>query len=192
MVSTTYEHPTNCATNQQLTNTILNQGLVLPTITALAVAAGGGTREEAARQAAATASVTRRSSVLESYASAWGTAIYSVARGDADASAAAQTMARQLRLTKPQPREKMTACYLDSATPAMLDMIVASRDRDVFASLLVNANIGGENVHRGSCLGAILGLSSSLRVEHREGLYPHDKIGSDIKEFLDAVFQTEI
>lgn len=74
----------------------------------------------------------------------------------------------------------------------MLDMIVDSSERDVFASLLVNANAGGENVHRGSCLGAVLGAIRPLAPTYREGLVPRDEIAKDIDGFLDSIFTSEI
>ena len=195
-------------------------GLVLPTITALAVAARpDGTAQLAASQAAATAAVTRNSSELERYAAAWGELVFRTVRGgDASAShggdtkqnnvvsEAAVEMAKSLGLRRPRARsqDEITACYLDSAVPALLDSLVKYSDQDkknddngsVWQALLANANTGGENVHRGSCLGAVLGAaaaSSSSVVENDptsklmiQGLYQHDEIGREIHALVKA------
>ncbi len=50
----------------------------------------------------------------------------------------------------------MTACYIDSAFPAALHFAYKYAD-SVEAALLANANAGGENVARGSLIGALVG-----------------------------------
>jgi hypothetical protein len=184
-------------------------GLVLPTITALAVAARpDGTIEQAAEQAAATAAVTRKSAPLEQYAAAWGELVYRVVRGndeDRRVRQAAETFAQQLRLRRPvgTGRNAVTACYLDSSVPALLDELVRyssphekkKGDRVfVWDALLDNANTGGENVHRGSCLGAVLGANAAaagdqfgpeqeLRIKE---LYDYDSLQKEIQTFVEA------
>jgi hypothetical protein len=160
-------------------------------------------------------------------------------------------MARRLGYRKPQPvGDVVTACYLDSAVPALLDSLVtydadaqstniaataaatsAATDNDgaaaaasssaavtrrdlqrTWRALLSNANAGGENVHRGSCLGALLGASAAVVVveddnnnnnnnknDHSNddtiwnssrlvtGLYHHDEIQQEIKALVDAL-----
>lgn len=62
----------------------------------------------------------------------------------------------------------------------------------VWEALLANANSGGENVHRGALLGAILGASSGydrLPSKMVSGLYDKDKIAVEIDEFVNAVMQ---
>lgn len=179
-------------------------GLVLPTITALAVAARpDGTIDEAATNAAATAAVTRRSKLLEKYASEWGKLVFKTVRcedGEAikTVRAASEAMAHALSLRQPSIRasDEITACYLDSAVPAMLDSIVkyTSAKTTVWDALLANANTGGENVHRGSCLGAVLGatLSTEGATEKNDstltsGLHDRSSIEREIQLFLDSV-----
>ena len=56
--------------------------------------------------------------------------------------------------------DPMVACYIDSSFPAFLGM--AYKYADSFeAGVLANANAGGENVARGSLLGAVLGAAHS-------------------------------
>jgi len=49
--------------------------------------------------------------------------------------------------------------------PALLDVVAKyNPKRNTWTALLANANLGGENVHRGSCLGAILGSQEGIEV----------------------------
>lgn len=58
--------------------------------------------------------------------------------------------------------DPMVACYIDSAYPAML--FFAYKYANSFeAGILASANAGGENVARGSLLGALLGAAHGLQ-----------------------------
>lgn len=169
--------PARCPDNDRH-NVDTVDGLVLPTVTAVAVAhRRDGTAAEAARQAAATAAVTRNSPSLEAHAAAWGRLVFATVRGQQSAADAAAALAHELRLRAPKVRaqDEITACYLDAAVPALLDTIVKyggssnnshgngnnNANDSVWRALLANANTGGENVHRGSCLGAVLGAAAA-------------------------------
>jgi ADP-ribosylglycohydrolase len=202
-------------------------GLVLPTITALAVAARAFTTDrdrssivkEAETAAKATASVTRRSDVLERAAAAWSRTVVAAVLSHNDNSnndnndysfatalqetATAIGMRRAPTTTGP---DQMTACYLDSAMPALLDSVAkytlkagTGNNRQqtpavsVKTALLNNANAGGENVHRGSCLGAVLGAHAGMEHMPPElvtGLYHHDQLAAEIDEFVAAVLRS--
>lgn len=57
-------------------------------------------------------------------------------------------------------------------------------------ALLANANVGGENVHRGAILGAILGARAGdeqLPAEMKEGLFDGKDIGLEIDLFVQSV-----
>jgi hypothetical protein len=172
-------------------------GLVLPTIVSLAEAARGSSVEATAQQAAACARVTRNSPILERSAAAWSRLVYGVLNDDDALSKTEQlalNTARSLGLRKPQPRDAMTACYLDSAMPALLDGVVKyAGSSSVWDALLVNANTGGENVHRGSCLGAVLGASlpadKTLEPRLQQGLYNHRELQNEIDDFVKAVLK---
>lgn len=56
-------------------------------------------------------------------------------------------------INQPDP---MTACYIDSSFPAFLFLTYKYRN-SIEKAILANANAGGENVARGSLLGAIMG-----------------------------------
>jgi ADP-ribosylglycohydrolase len=50
-----------------------------------------------------------------------------------------------------------TACYIEGAWPSVL-YLAYRYSTDMQAGLLANTNLGGDNVHRGAVLGALLGL----------------------------------
>lgn len=50
------------------------------------------------------------------------------------------------------------ACYLDDAIPAVI-YLALKYAKDPEQALIVNTNLGGDNVHRGSVLGALLGAA---------------------------------
>lgn len=166
-------------------------GLVLPTVAALAVAAReGGTVQEAALRASEAASVTRKSDVLERYAAAWGSLVYKVVRNEQSVSEAATECAKELGLRAPKIRrsDEMSACYLQTSMPSMLDSLVKYESTPVWDALLANANLGGENVHRGACLGSVLGANQpNLDAHLKEGLYHSSEIRDEIASFVDAV-----
>ena len=62
----------------------------------------------------------------------------------------------------------------------------------IWKALLANANIGGENVHRGACLGVILGArvgDENLPNELKSGLYERRALEEEIDSFVSAVMQ---
>lgn len=74
----------------------------------------------------------------------------------------------------------------------MLAKYTQSSSGGVKVALLSNANIGGENVHRGAVLGAILGARAgvdSLPGDLVSGLYDRDALEEEIESFVNAVMQ---
>jgi ADP-ribosylglycohydrolase len=62
--------------------------------------------------------------------------------------------------------------------------------QDAWTGLVANANVGGENVHRGSILGAILGARAGYnRLPSRleNGLYDKASLAKEIDEFIEVV-----
>jgi ADP-ribosylglycohydrolase len=57
-----------------------------------------------------------------------------------------------------------SACYIDGAWPGILYLLYKYRDQPE-AALLANANLGGDNVHRGAVLGVLLGLIHGQTIE---------------------------
>ena len=56
----------------------------------------------------------------------------------------------------------MVACYIDQSFPALLFMVYKYA-HSVEDAILANANAGGENVARGSVLGALLGAAHGIQ-----------------------------
>ncbi|MEM7247449.1 MAG: ADP-ribosylglycohydrolase family protein [Acidobacteriota bacterium] len=85
-------------------------------------------------------------------------------------------------------RDPMVACYIDQSFPAMLHFAWKHAD-DFEAAVLANANAGGENVARGSLLGALLGARHGLAGFsdwQLDGLHEGDTITREIRGFLTA------
>lgn len=68
---------------------------------------------------------------------------------------------------------------------------VGCRYGDDFASgVLANANVGGENCHRGAVVGALLGAAAgqdAIPANLRTGLHDSAAIGAEIDAFVDAL-----
>lgn len=87
------------------------------------------------------------------------------------------------------------ACYLSSSFPPTLDTIAKYLPkRDAWTGLIANANVGGENVHRGSILGAVLGSRAGydrLPSQLVDGLYDKRDLDKEIDEFVNTVLSNE-
>jgi ADP-ribosyl-[dinitrogen reductase] hydrolase len=210
-----YQHklPRDCPDNDAH-NVDTVDGLVLPTIIALSSAAAwDGTLEQAAVDAAACVAVTRNSRVVQAAAAAWARVVFETVRShENDTTRLTQRAeAMAVRMKYRQPRASghaVTACYLDSAVPALLDSIVTydqqQRQTDkcvsfdqVWQGLLANANSGGENVHKGSCLGAILGADADSSHDWKSsrlvrGLYNHKELELEINSLVETIRSREV
>lgn len=77
-----------------------------------------------------------------------------------------------------------TACYISESWPSLLYLAFKYHDQPETA-LLVNTNLGGDNVHRGAVLGVITGLASGQGVEgFFSGLVECATINDGISSFL--------
>ncbi|KAL3918576.1 MAG: hypothetical protein SGILL_004171 [Bacillariaceae sp.] len=181
---------------------------ILPTIVALA-GVGNDDSRTVQQAAAECAGVTRKSAVLGNVSSLWADVVVSAVRDD-DGDMFEQSLndfSRQSIRRLPNPRvddsSTMSACYLSSALPGLVDMVAKYRpDRSrnmktstnsgeiAWQGLLANANVGGENVHRGSVLGAVLGARAGgdqLPPQMIRGLYPQNELEKEIDDFVRAV-----
>jgi ADP-ribosylglycohydrolase len=79
-----------------------------------------------------------------------------------------------------------SACYIDQSFPSVL--YLASRySNNLEAALIANANVGGDNCHRGAVLGAILGSSLGFEAIPKrwiDGLIAHDELNNEIETFI--------
>ena len=179
---------------------------------------------DVALSSASCAAVTRKSDVLEYTSSQWGqlvaASILSPQRNHQTSQSFFEKTLNSVseRLIQRQPNAKrasrldqlLTACYLKQSLPPLFDMIakyvpgndskniVNNRDNDdanwVWEALIDNANVGGENVHRGSIFGSILGArAGKKKLPNRliEGLYRHEELTDEIDEFCDVIMQNQ-
>lgn len=172
-------------------------GLILPTIAALATAGQKGSSvEEIEKAAAECAAVTRKSSVLEQASKSWGRLVATALLADTDDEVVEELNKCAQRFgirepPRPDRADTMTACYLFQSVPSLLDMVAKYMPGcDVWKALLANANVGGESVHRGSILGTVLGARSgdhSLPAQLKDGLYHQSQLEQEIENFVQAV-----
>jgi len=169
-------------------------GLVLPTVAALAAKG----KEEARAWAAEVAKVTRKSHVLESAGDIWGGVVYEITRGSNPREvldgAARAFGGRKVRC---DGRDEMSACYLQQSFPPALNMACkygreSGDGAKAWEGLVANANVGGENVHRGAILGAFLGARAgveNLPKEMIDGLYDAKDLEKEIDAFIEVVLR---
>mmetsp|Transcript_25751 Transcript_25751/g.38877 ORF Transcript_25751/g.38877 Transcript_25751/m.38877 type:complete len:418 (+) Transcript_25751:8-1261(+) len=188
--------PKDCPDNDHH-NVDTIDGLVLPTISALGYASRGNDDKTVANAAASTASATRSSTVLENASRAWSSLVRKAIQQESPLSLGnLADCARSLGLRQVPSANRpdtMTACYLDQSLPSALDMIAKyTQTSSCWDGLLANANNGGENVHRGSILGAILGAQTgyeNLPPQLKEGLYDQAALEKEIDAFVKSVLR---
>jgi ADP-ribosyl-[dinitrogen reductase] hydrolase len=155
------------------------------------------TDEDICHSALSTIKITRNvSHEFERYCNAFTTLLLNVLRGDdlRDSVKIAANLTFQNggniieNIVKRGDDDPMVACYIDSGFPAMLFMLYKYADNDMATVALANANAGGENVARGSCLGAVLGARSGAKGIcsgwTEEGLVHKDEINAEIDAFV--------
>ncbi|EOD34046.1 hypothetical protein EMIHUDRAFT_228899 [Emiliania huxleyi CCMP1516] len=135
-------------------------GLVIPAVVLL----GGAARPEgeALLEAQQSVRVTRSSPRVEGYVA-------------------------ELSAADPRRPDPVVACYIDDNFASLLGL--AAKYTSFSEALLANANAGGENVHRGLVLGALMGAqvgASGIPAELKAGLYHHDAIAAEIDAFIAA------
>lgn len=83
-----------------------------------------------------------------------------------------------------------TACYPEHGLP-LLFYLARSCDLEAEASLLANANAGGDNVHRGMVLGLILGAANAeLPARLKEGLLAFPALEREIEAFAEVAVES--
>lgn len=82
--------------------------------------------------------------------------------------------------------DPMVACYIDSSFPALLHFAYRYAEYGPKMALLANANAGGENVARGSALGALIGASYGVSgfPETLRALYNREDIEREISAIV--------
>lgn len=86
------------------------------------------------------------------------------------------------------PDRFATACYPEHGVPLMVYLL--GRDKfDPAKALLANANMGGDNVHRGMVLGLLVGAASdTMPPSLTQGLTEYRAISAEIEAFVELIF----
>ena len=61
------------------------------------------------------------------------------------------------------------ACYIQDAFPASL-YLAWKYAEDFSGGIMANANVGGDNCHRGAVVGSLLGVANGVPARWSEGL----------------------
>ena len=78
------------------------------------------------------------------------------------------------------------ACYISDSWPLVLYLAYKYR-HDPWLALRVNTNLGGDNVHRGMIIGALLGLTSdNVANQWFDQLVKHEDIDQEIAALIDS------
>lgn len=184
--------PEKCPDNDQHNVDVID-GLVLPTITSLVDSTAAGS----------CAATIRKSRIVEDVSSLWGKVVQVAILQNDDESFQESLRQFAMHTIQREPNRSvrdgstMSACYLQQSLPGMIDMIAkynpstqqepTRQGEAVWEGLLANSNVGGENVHRGSIMGAIWGAragASNLPPKLIHGLYPHDELAKEIDSFV--------
>merc|ERR1712183_1120880 len=98
----------------------------------------------------------------------------------------AAALRRGLRLDPLGP-DPVVACYIEPNFDSLLHF--AAKYRGFEEMMLANANAGGENVHRGLVLGALIGAevgASKIPAELKAGLHSSAAVETEIAAFVQA------
>eukprot|EP01041_Mallomonas_annulata_P004373 gene4373-8709_t len=138
---------------------------------------------------------TRKSTALNAYADAFADLLVAVLQGNdlrsavercGSALGGSDGLVRSVKTMVERSRgDPMVACYIESSFPALLFFAYKYADSPEEA-ILANANAGGENVARGSLLGALLGAAHGVDAfpAWSQELHGKDQINAEIDEFL--------
>jgi len=137
-------------------------------------------------------SATRKSTALMPFADGFADLLVDVLNGE-DLRSAVEKCGKALggprnsikAMVERSNSDPMTACYIDSSFPALLFFAYKYADSPE-AAILANANAGGENVARGSLLGALVGAAHGVQgfPDWSQELYNKNEIMSEIDAFV--------
>ena len=148
-------------------------------------------RKELHQKVISTINVTRRTRALDRYAMALADLMVEVLKGKPLRAAIEQVGEAYFQgsvasMVSAERGDPMVACYIDSSFPALLHFAYKYSDSPE-AAVLASANAGGENVARGSVLGALMGCAHGMSgwpAWSLSGLKERDAIQSEIGAFL--------
>jgi len=160
-------------------------GLVMPSVVLLATAEMP--MERAIPLAQESVRVTRNSPRVEQFVVEHATLLRAVLEGQpvgrVAQRAATRLLGQAMDVSEPDP---VVACYIDENYVSLLHF-AAKYGHDFRTALLANANAGGENVHRGLVLGALMGAqagASGIPSDLKGGLLHAAEIEAEIRTFV--------
>ncbi|MFK7993580.1 MAG: ADP-ribosylglycohydrolase family protein [Granulosicoccus sp.] len=84
------------------------------------------------------------------------------------------------------------ACYITDSWPSVC-YLAARYHEDVEKALLINTNLGGENAHRGSVLGTLVGLANAQYPEKwYSSLSLHSRLDAELNDYLNTFYPAEL
>ena len=180
--------PEDCPDNDSHNVDAIDALMILPPVVLAHYASSPEVRSEAIRKAI---QATRNTEAVLRYANIYSDMLLAVFDGTSIPEAAIEAgkqlnydIAKEVRMYGDR-QDPMVACYIASSFPAML--YFAHKYGDNYESLLLaSANAGGENVARGSLLGALAGARFGLSgtPNHlKSGLVAYDEIVKDSQDF---------
>ena len=148
--------------------------------------------------------ITRKSNSSQAFAQLFGSLMRSVAVTAPEGHEmlflrqASLTVAEKLgiRLHTRRPTDPLTACYLNTAFPSVLQMVYKYSNPDIDRgaafrnAVMANANRGGENVATGALIGAMLGGACGFRnlpSDLVRGLKDNEAIERRVDEYLQVI-----
>lgn len=164
-------------------------GLVLPSVVALAALVRGESLEDAAKQGSEALAVTRASRVLPQYVQIM-TQFLSKLLHHAPLENAAQQIAEEVYGSNlsavHREADPVVACYIGGSFPALLHFAYKYGSSSASDALLASANAGGENVHRNQVFGLLLGASQGKAGLNgfEEGLKSFQELDTEIAALI--------
>ena len=183
--------PEQCPDNDSHNVDAIDALMIVPPIALLHLQSTPEVRAQAIKAAIQT---TRNSTIVLDYANVYADMLLSVVKGSSITDAAINA-GRQIGLdvavvARRLTSDPMVACYIDSSFPALLIFAYRYGDQGIEALLLASTNAGGENVARGSLLGALAGAKygrSGLPESLVRGLVLSDELQRESSELSDLI-----
>lgn len=188
--------PHACPDNDSHNVDAIDALMVLPPVVILHLNSSANERYEAIKHAIQT---TRDTTAVLRYANVYADMLVAVLQGTSIQEAAQNAglaigydIADQVSKSMAQKRsgDPMVACYINSSFPAMLFFAYKYGEEGMETLLLASANAGGENVARGSLLGALAGARygrSGIPESLISGLVLSEEIQQESTQFADMI-----
>ena len=182
--------PKDCPDNDTHNVDAIDALMVLPPVILANIHNSEVVRSNAIKDAIQT---TRKSQVVLKYATLYSNMLLSILLEGATmqevavkaGSALGYDVAAQVRKSNGDP---MVACYIDSSFPALLQFVYKYGEQGLEPLLLASTNAGGENVGRGSLLGALAGArygKSAIPNTLLDGLVLSNELQAESTQFAE-------